>query len=118
MGRNQLRGLLEAGQPSLRTHFHISGLSIGALIGHSGMVGYGEFIGGDARYDLYALGKLGRAVDHFPRLSDMLKIGQEPHACLNQGALGSGRPAFVQPREDAVLLQIDRNAQPFPGCGV
>ena len=45
MRRNRLRELLDAGQPTLGTHLHISWPSIVELVGHSKMFDYVEFVG-------------------------------------------------------------------------
>ena len=100
MRTNRLRELLDADQPSLGTHLHISWPSIVELIGHSGMFDYVEFVGEYAPYDLYALENLGRAVDLFPHLSAMMKIEQEPRSYLTVRAIGSGiqNVLFADPR--------------------
>jgi hypothetical protein len=45
MRRNRLRELLNADQPSLGTHIHITYPGIVELIGHAGMFDYVEFLG-------------------------------------------------------------------------
>lgn len=100
MRRNRLRELLDADQPSLGTHLHISWPSIVELVGYSGTFDYIEFVGEYAPYDLYALENLGRAVDLFPHLSSMMKIEQEPRTYLSVRAIGSGiqNMLFADPR--------------------
>lgn len=100
MRRNRLRELLDADQPSLGTHLHISWPSIVELVGHSGMFDYVEFVGEYAPYDLYALENLGRAVDLFPHMTAMMKIEQEPRTYLTIRAIGSGiqNVLFADPR--------------------
>lgn len=100
MRRNTLRELLNADQPSLGTHLHISYPGMVELAGHSGMFDYVEFLGEYAPYDLYALENLGRAVDLFPHLTAMMKIEQEPRTYLAIRALGSGiqNVLFADPR--------------------
>ncbi|MCI0684789.1 MAG: aldolase/citrate lyase family protein [Gemmataceae bacterium] len=103
MRHNPLRELLNAGQPSLGTHLHISYPGIVELVGHSGMFDYVEFLGEYAPYDLYALENLGRAVDLFPHMTAMMKIEQEPRMYLAIRALGSGiqNVLFADPRTAA-----------------
>jgi 4-hydroxy-2-oxoheptanedioate aldolase len=100
MRRNRLRQLLNADQPSLGTHIHISWPSITELVGHSGMFDYIEFVAEYAPYDLYALENLGRAVDLFDHMSAMMKIEQEPRTYLTVRAIGSGiqNVLFADPR--------------------
>lgn len=100
MRKNRLRELLNADQPSLGTHIHISYPGIVELIGHSGMFDYVEFLGEYAPYDLYALENLGRAVDLFPHMSAMMKIEQEPRTYLAIRAIGAGiqNVLFADPR--------------------
>jgi 4-hydroxy-2-oxoheptanedioate aldolase len=100
MRKNRLRELLNAGQPSLGTHLHISYPGVVELVGHSGMFDYVEFLGEYAPYDLYALENLGRAVDLFPHMTAMMKIEQEPRTYLAIRAFGSGiqNMLFADPR--------------------
>lgn len=100
MRRNRLRELLNADQPSLGTHLHISWPSIVELVGHTAMFDYVEFVGEYAPYDLYALENLGRAVDLFDHMSAMMKIEQEPRTYLTIRAIGSGiqNVLFADPR--------------------
>lgn len=100
MRKNRLRELLDADQPSLGTHLHISWPSIVELVGHTGMFDYVEFVGEYAPYDLYALENLGRAVDLFDHMSAMMKIEQEPRTYLTIRAIGSGiqNVLFADPR--------------------
>ena len=100
MRRNRLCELLNADQPSIGTHLHISYPGIVELAGHSGMFDYVEFLGEYAPYDLYALENLGRAVDLFPHMTAMMKIEQEPRTYLAIRAIGSGiqNVLFADPR--------------------
>ena len=100
MRPNRLRELLNADQPSLGTHLHISYPGVVELAGHSGMFDYVEFLGEYAPYDLYALENLGRAVELFPHMTAMMKIEQEPRTYLAIRALGSGiqNVLFADPR--------------------
>jgi 4-hydroxy-2-oxoheptanedioate aldolase len=92
MRPNRLRQLLRAGAPTLGTHLAISWPSIVALVGHSGMFDYVEFVAEYAPYDLYALENLGRAIDLFPQMTGMTKIEQQPRTYLAVRAIGSGIP--------------------------
>lgn len=100
MRKNRLRELLDADQPSLATHLHISWPSIIELVGHTGMFDYVEFVGEYAPYDLYALENIGRAVDLFDHMSSMMKIEQEPRTYLTIRTIGSGiqNVLFADPR--------------------
>jgi 4-hydroxy-2-oxoheptanedioate aldolase len=100
MRRNRLRELLNAGQPTLGTHLHISWPSIVELVGHSRMFDYVEFVGEYAPYDLYALENIGRAIDLFDHMSGMMKIEQEPRTYLTIRSIGSGiqNVLFADPR--------------------
>jgi 4-hydroxy-2-oxoheptanedioate aldolase len=90
MRRNRLRELLDAGQPTLGTHLHISWPSVTELVGYAGHFDYVEFVAEYAPYDLYALENLGRAISVFDHLTGMMKIEQEPRTYLTIRALGSG----------------------------
>jgi 2-keto-3-deoxy-L-rhamnonate aldolase RhmA len=90
MRRNRLRELLNAGQPTLGTHLHISWPSVTELVGYAGNFDYVEFVAEYAPYDLYALENLGRAISIFDHLTGMMKIEQEPRNYLTIRALGSG----------------------------
>jgi 2-keto-3-deoxy-L-rhamnonate aldolase RhmA len=90
MRRNRLRELLDAGQPTLGTHLHISWPSVTELVGYAGHFDYVEFVAEYAPYDLYALENLGRAISIFDHLTGMMKIEQEPRTYLTIRALGSG----------------------------
>jgi 4-hydroxy-2-oxoheptanedioate aldolase len=90
MRRNRLRELLDAGQPTLGTHLHISWPSVTELVGYAGHFDYIEFVAEYAPYDLYALENLGRAISVFDHLTGMMKIEQEPRTYLTIRALGSG----------------------------
>ena len=100
MRKNRLRELLNADQPSLGTHVHISWPSIIELVGHSGMFDYVEFVAEYAPYDLYALENIGRAIDLFDHMSGMMKVEQEPRTYLSIRAIGSGiqNLLFADPR--------------------
>lgn len=113
MRRNRLRELLDADQPSLGTHLHISWPSIVELVGHSGMFDYVEFVGEYAPYDLYALENLGRAVDLFPHMSAMMKIEQQPRTYLAIRAIGSGiqNLLFADPRTVADIEECVRSVR-------
>lgn len=90
MRRNRLRELLNAGQPSLGTHLHISWPSVTELVGYAGHFDYIEFVAEYGPYDLYALENIGRAISVFGHLTGMMKIEQEPRNYLTIRALGSG----------------------------
>jgi 4-hydroxy-2-oxoheptanedioate aldolase len=90
MRRNRLRELLQADQPSVGTHLHISWPSVTELVGLAGHYDYVEFVAEYAPYDLYALENIGRAIGLFPQMSGMIKIEQEPRTYLTVRAIGSG----------------------------
>lgn len=90
MRPNRLRELLNARQPSLGTHLHISWPSVTELVGHTGHYDYVEFVAEYAPYDLYTLENIGRAISCFPHLSGMMKIEQQPRTYLTVRAIGSG----------------------------
>lgn len=90
MRRNRLRELLQADQPSVGTHLHISWPSITELVGLSGHFDYVEFVAEYAPYDLYTLENIGRAISQFEHLTGMMKIEQDPRTYLTIRALGSG----------------------------
>jgi len=102
--------LLNADQPSLGTHLHISWPSIVELVGHSGAFDYVEFVAEYAPYDLYALENIGRAVDLFPHMSAMVKIEQQPRTYLAIRAIGSGlqNVLFADPRSVADVEECVR----------
>lgn len=120
MRRNRLRELLDAGQPTLGTHLHISWPSIVELVGHSKMFDYVEFVGEYAPYDLYALENIGRAIDLFDHLSGMMKVEQDPRTYLTIRAIGSGiqNVLFADPRTAADVEACVRAVRSeSPHCG-
>ena len=111
MRRNRLRELLDAGQPTLGTHLHISWPSIVELVGHSKMFDYVEFVAEYAPYDLYALENIGRAIDLFDHLSGMMKIEQDPRTYLTIRADRFGHS------ESCCLPIRERSRTSKPACG-
>lgn len=90
MRRNRLRELLQADQPSIGTHLHISWPSVTELVGYARHFDYVEFVAEYAPYDLYTLENIGRAISLFDHMTGMMKIEQEPRTYLTIRALGSG----------------------------
>jgi 2-keto-3-deoxy-L-rhamnonate aldolase RhmA len=90
MRRNRLRELLNAGQPTLGTHLHISWPSVTELVGYAGNFDYVEFVAEYAPYDLHGLDNLGRAIAIYPRMTGMMKIEQQPRTYLAVRAIGAG----------------------------
>jgi 4-hydroxy-2-oxoheptanedioate aldolase len=89
MRPNKLRGLLNAGQPTLGTHLHSTWPSIVEVVGHTGLFDYVEFLAEYAPFDLYALENFCRAAELYD-LSTMIKVDQEPRRFLAQRGIGAG----------------------------
>ncbi len=90
MRRNRLRELLNAGSPSLGTHFHSPWPSIVEMVGHSGQFDYVEYVAEYAPHDLHTMDNLGRAIDLFEHMSGMIKVEQGPSGWLANRAMGAG----------------------------
>jgi len=89
MRENQLRALLDAGEPTLGTRIHSVWPSVVEAIGHAGMFDYFEFLAEYAPFDLHDLDGLCRAAE-LHGLTAIIKVDQEPRTFLAQRAIGAG----------------------------
>lgn len=80
--KNRLRELLNTGQPSLGTRLHSAWPTIIELVGHAQAFDYVEILAEYAPYGLFELENQGRAIELFPHMSGVLKIGQDAWAHL------------------------------------
>ncbi len=94
MIENTFRKKLDAGEPTLGTHFMLTDPDVVELIGGVGHFDYGEFTAEYAAFDLPHLYHLGRAGDA-AKLPLMIKPDQASQAFVTQGALGAGFHAVL-----------------------
>ena len=90
MRPNHLRELLDSGQSSLGTRLHSAWPTIIELVGHSGQFDYVEILAEYAPYGLFELENQGRAIDLFPSMSGLVKVGQDAWTHLPVKSLGVG----------------------------
>ena len=90
MRENQLRSLLNAGQPTLGTRILSSWPTVIELVGQSGKFDYVEFSAEYAPYDHRSLEEMGRAIELFDDLTGMIKIEQESRTHAAVRAIGAG----------------------------
>jgi len=95
MRKNQLRELLNAGQPTIGTHVITTSPEIVEVIGHSGLFDYIELSGQYATWSLPQLDNFARAVDLFPHMSSMMKVEQDPRLFITSRSLGAGIPNIL-----------------------
>ncbi|MEM7024958.1 MAG: hypothetical protein AAF637_20610, partial [Pseudomonadota bacterium] len=91
---NTLREKLDAGSPTIGTHFLSSDPDMPEIIGDTGMFDYGEFSAEYSTFDmqlLYHLARSGQCAD----LPLMIKLDQEGQGFWAQAALGAGFKAAL-----------------------
>lgn len=86
---NSFRKKLDAGAPTLGTHFLFSDPDIPELIGDTGLFDYGEFAAEYSTFDMKLLYHLARA-GQCSGLPLMIKLDQEGQGFWAQAALGAG----------------------------
>jgi 2-keto-3-deoxy-L-rhamnonate aldolase RhmA len=89
MRENRLRGLLDAGEPTLGTRLHSVWPGIVEVLGHTRAFDYVEFVAESAPFDLHDLDGLCRAAE-LHDLGTLIKVDQEPRTHLAQRAIGAG----------------------------
>ncbi|MDA0989337.1 MAG: aldolase/citrate lyase family protein [Verrucomicrobia bacterium] len=89
MRENRLRGLLDAGKPTLGTRIHSVWPSVVEAIGHTRSFDYVEFEAEYAPFDLHDLDGICRAAE-LHDLTPIIKVDQEPRTFLAQRAIGAG----------------------------
>ena len=86
---NSFRASLDAGKPTLGTHFMFADPDIAELIGNTGLFDYAEFAGEYSVLDMKLLYHLARAAQ-CGNLPLMIKLDQEGQGFWAQAALGAG----------------------------
>ena len=89
MKPNNLRKMLDTGQPTLGTRVHSIWPATVEALGHTGMFDYVEFLAEYAPFDLFSLDNFCRTVELFP-MSAVIKVDAEPRTYLAQRGIGSG----------------------------
>jgi 2-keto-3-deoxy-L-rhamnonate aldolase RhmA len=86
---NTFREKLDAGKPTIGTHFMFTDPDIPELIGDTGFFDYGEFTAEYSTFDMASLYNLARAAQ-CGNLPLMIKPDQESQGFWSQAALGAG----------------------------
>ena len=89
MKSNKLRAKLEAGEPTVSTHFHSTWPSVVEAIGHAGGYDYVEFVAEYGSFDLPDLDNICRAAE-LHGMESMIKVDQSHQAFLAQRGIGAG----------------------------
>ena len=92
---NTLREKLDAGEPTIATHFLFNDPDIPELIGASGLFDYAEFTAEYSTFDMGLLYHLARAAQCGGNLPLMIKLDQEGQGFWAQAALGAGFKAVL-----------------------
>ena len=92
--RNTLRDLLDAGKPTMGTHFLSHDPDIPEFIGDTGLFDYAEFVAEYATFDMPLLFHLARAAQ-CGNLPLMIKLDQANETFWAQMALGAGFKAVL-----------------------
>ncbi len=91
---NTLREKLDAGQPTIGTHFLFNDPDIAELIGDSGQFDYAEYVAEYSSFDMQSLYHLARAAQ-CGNLPLMIKLDQAGEVFWAQAALGAGFKAVL-----------------------
>ncbi len=91
---NTFRALLDAGKPTIGTHFMFTDPDIPELIGDTGFFDYGEFSAEYSAFDMTLLYHMARAAQ-CSNLPLMIKPDQEGQGFWAQAALGAGFTAVL-----------------------
>ena len=86
---NTFRQALDAGKPTMGTHFLFAEPDIPEMIGDTGLFDYAEFVGEYSTFDMALLYHLARAAQ-CGNLPLMIKLDQEGQGFWAQAALGAG----------------------------
>ena len=86
---NTFRQALDAGKPTMGTHFLFAEPDIPEMIGDTGLFDYAEFVGEYSTFDMSMLYHLARAAQ-CGNLPLMIKLDQEAQGFWAQVALGAG----------------------------
>ncbi len=117
--KNTLREQLDAGAPTLGTHFLSPDPAIAEIIGDTGLFDYGEFCAEYAAFDMQALYHMARA-GQCANLPLMMKPDQASQTFWAQAALGAGFKAIlftdIRTPQD-VLTCHQAIAADMPGVG-
>ena len=111
--RNTLRDLLDAGKPTMGTHFLSHDPDIPEFIGDTGLFDYGEFVAEYATFDMPLLFHLARAAQ-CGNLPLMIKLDQANETFWAQMALGAGFKAvlFTDIRTPEDVERVHRAVRP------
>ncbi len=91
---NSLRQRLDAGAPTIGTHFMLADPDVPEIIGDSGAFDYAEFVAEYSTFDMPLLSHLARA-GQCGNLPLMIKLDQAGQAFWAQAALGAGFKAVL-----------------------
>lgn len=88
--KNSLREKLNANEPSLGTRLHIPYPNLIEVLGYTGQYDYIEILSEYTAFDLRDIENQARAINLFPSMSGMIKLGQGLRDFLTAKALDSG----------------------------
>ncbi len=113
---NTLRDLLNAGKPTIGTHFLFNDPDIAELIGDVGQFDYAEYVAEYSTFDMKTLYHLARAAQ-CGNLPLMIKLDQADQTFWAQAALGAGFKAVLYtdirtPEDVDLALQAIRPDKP------
>ena len=113
---NTLRDLLNAGKPTIGTHFLFNDPDIAELIGDVGQFDYAEYVAEYSTFDMKTLYHLARAAQ-CGNLPLMIKLDQASQTFWAQAALGAGFKAVLYtdirtPEDVDLALQAIRPDKP------
>lgn len=91
---NSLRDLLDAGEPTIGTHFLLNDPDVAELIGDTGQFDYAEYVAEYSTFDMQTLFHLTRAAQ-CGNLPLMIKLDQAGQTFWAQAALGAGFKAVL-----------------------
>ncbi len=91
---NSFRDALDAGKPTIGTHFLFNDPDIAELIGDTGQFDYGEYVAEYSTFDMKTLYHLARAAQ-CGNLPLMIKLDQANQTFWAQAALGAGFKAVL-----------------------
>lgn len=117
--RNSLREKLDAGEPTIGTHFLFNDPDIAELIGDTGQFDYAEYVAEYSSFDMRLLYHLARA-GQCGSLPLMIKLDQAGEAYWAQMALGAGFKAvlFTDIRTPDDVERVHRAVRPdTPSAG-
>lgn len=116
---NTFRAALDAGKPTLGTHFLFADPDIAELIGDVGLFDYGEFAAEYSVLDMQLMYHMARAAQ-CANLPLMIKLDQEGQGFWAQAALGAGFKSvlFTDVRTPADIAECHRVIRAdMPGIG-